>query len=119
MEVKMISVGIKELKTKLSRYVDMVRHSEEIVITEHSKEVALVIPISRERKAVKSLINSGKAKWSGGKPGGLDYVKIKGRSLSETVLEDRRCRRFKWEKWYLSSNVHRKVITLKHSSIKL
>ena len=86
----MISVGIKELKAKLSSYVDRVRHGEEVVITEHGKEVALVIPISRERKALKSLIDSGKAKWSGGKPAGLDNVKIKGKSLSKTVLEERR-----------------------------
>ncbi len=86
----MISVGIKELKTRLSSYVDRVRHGEEVVITEHGKEVALVIPISRERKALKALVDSGKAKWSGGKPEGLDNVKIKGKSLSKTVLEDRR-----------------------------
>ena len=86
----MISVGIKELKTKLSSYVDRVRRGEEVVITEHGKEVALVVPISRERKALKSLIDSGKAKWSGGKPMGLDNVKIKGKSLSKTVLEERR-----------------------------
>lgn len=86
----MISVGIKELKTKLSSYVDRVRHGEEVVITEHGREVALVIPISRERKTLKSLIDSGKAKWSGGKPEGLDNVKIKGKSLSKTVLEERR-----------------------------
>ena len=86
----MISVGIKELKAKLSSYVDRVRHGEEVVITEHGKEVALVIPISGERKALKSLIDSGKAKWSGGKPEGLDNVKIKGKSLSKTVLEERR-----------------------------
>jgi prevent-host-death family protein len=86
----MISVGIKELKTKLSSYVDRVRQGEEVVITEHGKEVALVVPISRERKALKSLIDSGRAKWSGGKPEGLDNIKIKGKSLSKTVLEERR-----------------------------
>jgi len=86
----MISVGIKELKSKLSSYVDRVRHGEEVVITEHGKEVALVIPISRERKMLKSLIDSGMAKWSGGKPEGLDNVKIKGKSLSKTILEERR-----------------------------
>jgi prevent-host-death family protein len=90
MEVNMISVGIKELKTNLSSYVDKVLHGEEVVITEHGKEVALVIPISKERKAIKSLVDSGKAKWSGGKPGGLENVRIKGKSLSKTVLEERR-----------------------------
>jgi prevent-host-death family protein len=86
----MISVGIKELKTKLSSYIDRVRQGEEVVITEHGKEVALVIPISKERKALKSLIDAGKARWSGGKPEGLDNVKMKGKSLSKTVIEERR-----------------------------
>lgn len=86
----MISVGIKELKTRLSSYVDKVRRGEEVVITEHGKEVALVVPISRERKAIKMLIDSGKAKWSGGKPEGLEKVRIKGRPLSRTILEERR-----------------------------
>jgi len=90
MEAIMISVGIKELKTRLSSYVDRVRHGEEVVITEHGKEVALVIPISRERRAIKSLIDSGKAKWTGGKPEGLEHVRIKGKALSKTVLEERR-----------------------------
>ncbi len=85
----MISVGIKELKAKLSSYVDKVRNGEEVVITDRGKEVALVIPISKERHTIKSLINSGKAKWSGGKPTGMKGIKIKGKSLSETVLEDR------------------------------
>lgn len=86
----MISVGIKELKARLSSYVDKVRHGEEVVITEHGKDVALVIPISRERKAVKSLLEAGRAKWSGGKPAGVEGIRIKGKSLSKTVLEERR-----------------------------
>ncbi|TAN40459.1 MAG: type II toxin-antitoxin system prevent-host-death family antitoxin [Nitrospirae bacterium] len=86
----MISVGIKELKTKLSSYVDRVQQGEEVVITEHGREVALVIPISGERKALKSLIDSRKATWSGGKPEGLGNIKIKGKPLSRTVLEERR-----------------------------
>jgi len=86
----MVSVGVKELKSKLSSYVDKVRHGEEIVITEHGKEVAMVIPVTKERKAVKSLLELGRAKWAGGKPEGLEGIKIKGKPLSKTVLEERR-----------------------------
>lgn len=86
----MISVGIKELKEKLSGYVDKVRHGEEIVVTDRGKEIALVIPISRERNAVKQLAASGKAVWAGGKPAGVKGIKMKGKALSTTVLEDRR-----------------------------
>lgn len=86
----MDSVGIRKLKAKLSSYVDKAQIGEQIIITEHGKEVALIIPISNERKAIRSLIESGKAHWSGGKPRGIDGIKMKGKPLSETVLEKRR-----------------------------
>ena len=86
----MISVGVKELKAKLSSYMRMVRKGEEVIVTDHGREVALVVPISKERQAIKSLMDSGKAKWSGGKPAGLKGIKVKGKAISNTVLEDRR-----------------------------
>jgi prevent-host-death family protein len=86
----LITVGIKELKAKLSSYVGKVREGEEVVITDHGREVAVVIPISPERLAVKALMDSGRAKWSGGKPKGKRGLKIKGKPISETVLEERR-----------------------------
>jgi hypothetical protein len=46
-------------------------------------------PISKEWKAMKKLIAMGKASWAGGKPGKKAPVKIKGKTLSETVLEGR------------------------------
>ncbi len=85
----MISVGIKELKERLSGYVDKVRLGETIVVTDRGKEVALVIPISRERAAIRHLVESGKVNWTGGKPAGLKGIKAKGKPLSKTVLEDR------------------------------
>ncbi len=86
----MISVGIKELKTRLSSYVDMVKNGEEVIITSRGKDVAVVVPISQERNAVKNLMDSGRAKWTGGKPQGVRDVRIKGKPLSKTILEERR-----------------------------
>jgi prevent-host-death family protein len=86
----MISVGVKELKAKLSSFIARAREGEEIVITDHGKDVALLTPLSRERRAVKSLMDEGKAKWTGGKPGGLAGIRIKGKALAHTVIEDRR-----------------------------
>ena len=85
----MIAVGIKELKAKLSGYVDKVRQGEELVVTDRGEEIALVIPISRERKAVKHLVESGRAEWTGGKPAGVKGIKAKGKPVSRTILEDR------------------------------
>jgi prevent-host-death family protein len=86
----MISAGIKELKAKLSSYIDIAKNNEQVIITEHGKEVAIIIPISKERRAINTLVEEGMAHWSGGKPKGLVRVKIKGEPLSETILEERR-----------------------------
>jgi len=86
----MISVGIKELKAKLSSYIDIVNKGEEVVITEHGREVAIIIPISKERKAISALADAGMAHWVGGKPKGLSGIKIKGEPFSRTILEERR-----------------------------
>ncbi len=86
----MIIVGIRELKAKLSSYVGKVVNGEEVIITDHGREIAVVMPISAERRAVRTLIDSGMAKWSGGKPKGKTGVKVKGKPVSETVLEERR-----------------------------
>lgn len=86
----MVSAGIKEIKAKLSSYIDTVNKGEQVVVTEHGKEVAMIVPISEERKAIRALIEAGKAHWNGGKLRGLIGIKIKGKPLSETVLEERR-----------------------------
>ena len=86
----MITVGIKELKAKLSSYLEKVKNGEEVVITDHGREVAVVMPISAERRAVRALMDSGMAKWTGGKPKGKTGLKVMGKPLSETVLEERR-----------------------------
>jgi prevent-host-death family protein len=86
----MVIAGVKELKAKLSAYLDKVQKGEQVIITEHGREVAMITPISKERMAIRSLIEAGKAHWGGGKPKGLAGIKIKGKPLSETVLEERR-----------------------------
>ncbi len=86
----MITVGLKELKAKLSSYVGKARKGEEVVVTDRGREVALLVPMSRERRSVKSLSGAGRARWAGGKPEGARGIRIKGKPLSKTVLEDRR-----------------------------
>jgi len=50
----------------------------------------VIMPVSRERKAMMQLVRTSKAAWSGGKPAGVRGVKVKGKSLADTILEDRR-----------------------------
>lgn len=85
----MVSAGVKELKAKLSSYLDKVQKGQQVIITEHGREVAMITPISKERMAIRSLIEAGHAHWGGGKPKGLSGIKIKRKPLSETILEER------------------------------
>src|SRR5512139_2698768 len=84
-EGAMVSVGIRELKEKLSSYVLKVKQGETIVVTDHGKEVAILGPISQERALMMRLVKEGKAKWGGGKPKGYTDVRIKGKPISDTV----------------------------------
>ena len=83
-------VGIKMLKSHLSKYVSKAKKGEHIIITERGQEVAELVPISKERQVMKELIKQGKASWKGGKPEELKGVKVKGKTVAETVLESRR-----------------------------
>jgi prevent-host-death family protein len=85
----MVAVGIRDLKAHLSSYIDKVKEGTSVVITDHGQEVALIVPISKERRAIRNLIDRGTAQWSGGKPGGIVGITIAGKPLSETVLEER------------------------------
>jgi prevent-host-death family protein len=47
----MIAVGVRELRQYLSRYLDRVKAGEAIVVTEHGREVARLIPFSDDAYA--------------------------------------------------------------------
>jgi prevent-host-death family protein len=53
-----MNVGIRELRAGLSRYVARVKEGEEIVVTEHGKPVAKLVPLNGERK-IDRLIREG------------------------------------------------------------
>lgn len=86
----MHAVGIREFKTRLSEYVARARRGEHLIITDRGNEVAELAPVSEARKAVMALRESGKVRWSGGKPTGLRGHAVRGRPIADTVLEDRR-----------------------------
>ena len=85
----METVGIKQLKADLSRYVEKAHRGERVIITDRGKEVAELIPLSSEREGALVLASKGKLTWSGGKPAGLGGISVRGKPLSKTVLEDR------------------------------
>jgi len=89
----METVGIKELKNNLSRYLKKVKSGERIIITDRKKEVALITPLIKElvEEEILRLIQIGAANWSGGKPEGMSKRIIsRGKSVSAAVIQDRR-----------------------------
>ena len=89
----MASVGIRELRDKLSLYLTQVREGKQIEITNRGEVIALLIPMKRKKvnKELLALVEEGTAAWTGGKPTGASQpVKGYGRPLSELIIEDRR-----------------------------
>jgi prevent-host-death family protein len=87
------AAGIRELKAHLSAYLKRVKAGEVLKILERGKEIALLVPLKGPdplEERLWTLVQRGEAYWGGGKPKGLNpLVVIKGKPLSETILEDR------------------------------
>lgn len=89
----MPTVGIRQLRNKLSLYLKQVEEGKRIEVTNRGEVIALLVP-AKQRKLDEKLLmlmEEGLASWTGGKPEGASHpVKGRGRPLSEIVLEDRR-----------------------------
>lgn len=46
-----VTIGIRELKNSLSRFLDLVRSGEEVVITDHGKPIAVIRALNGEQPA--------------------------------------------------------------------
>ena len=89
----METVGIRDLKSNLSRYLKKVKTGERIVITDRKREVAILSPFGGKTLEDKllHLTGQGVISWSGSKPIGIkERIHISGGKVSEAVLEDRR-----------------------------
>ena len=87
-------VGLRELRGKLGHYMRRVRKGERVTVTEHGKDVAVIVPAepaSDVEKALWRMVREGKATWGGGKPRGIRKpIRVKGKPVSQIVLEERR-----------------------------
>lgn len=89
----MTTIGVDALKDRLSHYLELARQGERIVITDSGRSVAVLAPAEESEPChrVWELVESGVASWSGGKPTGAGLKpRVKGKSASAIVLEDRR-----------------------------
>jgi len=89
----MTTVGVRELKNRLSRVLRRVADGERITITDRGRPIALLTPVDerKEEAALWAMVREGLARWSGGKPqGGRRRPRIRGKPISTTVIADRR-----------------------------
>jgi len=93
----MSTVGIRELKNRLTHYLRQAKGGEEIVVTERGKPVALIQSISAGTGAVSleaklaKLAADGLVSLPTRKPlKKVRRVKVSGVPISKTVIEDRR-----------------------------
>ena len=89
----METVGIRELKARLSQHLKRVRAGTRLTVTERGRSIATIAPVETEAGLdwAHELVAEGRARWSGGKPAGLrEQVPVaRGRTVSAAVLEDR------------------------------
>ena len=86
------SVGIRQLKSKLSECVREVKRGATIVVTEHGKRVARLIPEGDSvEERLKALKNSGTVLWSGRRLGRTKpEARARGKgTVSDIVVENR------------------------------
>lgn len=88
-----MTVGIRELKNRLSHYLDRVRAGERLAVTDRGTLVAYVVPaaVASELEGLIRLVREDRASWEGGKPEGTaSPVGVRGKAVSEIVIEERR-----------------------------
>jgi prevent-host-death family protein len=84
-----MEIGIRELRDHLSRYVGQVQEGQEIVITDHGKAVARIVPIEDGRRKLDRLIAEGlvtPAKRPRSKPNPIPGARG---SVVEMLIEER------------------------------
>jgi prevent-host-death family protein len=92
----MKTVGSRELKNRLGRYLGLVRRGETITVTDRGKTVAHIVPPSPKREGADGLeeilkeleaeghLRLGTRPFKRFKP-----VLVKGKPVSQMILEDR------------------------------
>ena len=92
----MKTVGSRELKNRLGRYLKMVGKGETLIVTDRGKPVARILPPGpREGEArdlegiLRQLEAEGHLRRGTGRFRRFKPVRIKGKPLSRMILEDR------------------------------
>jgi prevent-host-death family protein len=83
-------VGVRELRDHLSKYLAEVKDGREIVVTDHGKPIARLMPPAQHRSKLQQLIAEGRAEApKTTKRVRFQPLEAKG-SVSDIVIEQRR-----------------------------
>ncbi|MGH2627989.1 MAG: type II toxin-antitoxin system Phd/YefM family antitoxin [Anaerolineales bacterium] len=88
-----LTVGVRELKARLSEYLRQVKAGRTVVITERGRVVGRLVPAGQPlEQRLQAMIDAGPAEWNGKRlPPMKPAAKLKGgKSISDLILEDRR-----------------------------
>ena len=81
-----LSIGVRELKARLSEYLRQVKAGRTIVITEHGQPVGRIVPAAQSRdEKIQAMIDAGLIAWSGKK---WNPPKPKARVRGKTTIAD-------------------------------
>jgi prevent-host-death family protein len=93
----MSTVGVKELKNRLTQYLRRTKQGEEIVVTERGRPVAVIQPIESARTILSldaklaRLAAQGRVSLPTRAPlKRVRLVRLRGPRIAQTVVEDRR-----------------------------
>ena len=89
----MATVGVRELKNRLSEFLRRVADGEHITVTDRGRPVAVLGPpeSTPDDEDIRRMVREGLASWGGGKPRGARRpARIEGKPMHETIREDRR-----------------------------
>ena len=89
----MPNVGVRDLKNRLSHFLRRVADGDRITVTDRGRPIAIIVPPEENDEVVRvmAMVKEGLAHWGGGTPrGSRRPVKVRGKPVSQTVLDERR-----------------------------
>ena len=92
MTIHEAQVGIRELKTHLSKYLQQVKAGQTLVITERGKLIGRIVPVEQSLETrLQAMRDAGLLAWSGNKLQPVEPIaKTLGeKTLADLLLEDR------------------------------
>jgi len=87
-----VSVGIRELKSRLSEYLRQGKAGETVLITDRGQPVGRIVPVARSlQERLEAMSQGGLILWSGSKLAPLTPVALAQgeRTVSDLLVEDR------------------------------